>query len=124
MKNPIQPIVEIDGVIRFKRNAIVCYLLESGAFDLNDLARKDFSKDDRQQFAQLIGYSLSGYGDLTSYVTDDAYNAAEAMATKGLTEDQARIQTLEEELTAIRNGLLAPVARLFNMHPDDLAEKL
>ena len=29
-----------------------------------------FTREDRQQFAQLIGYSESGYHDL-SYVSDD-----------------------------------------------------
>lgn len=120
MKNPIQPLVEVDGVIRFKANKIVRYLLDNGGISLNDLAVLDFSKDDRQQFAQLIGYSLSDYGELRSYVTDDAYNAAEAMSQGNLTEDQARIKTLEKELAAIRKGLAKPVARLFGIHPDDL----
>jgi len=30
----------------------------------------DFSQEDREQFAQLIGYSLSGFGEL-SYVSDE-----------------------------------------------------
>ncbi len=34
---------------------------------MNDLAVKDFSDEDRCQFAQLIGYSISGYEEL-SYV--------------------------------------------------------
>jgi hypothetical protein len=124
MKNPIQPFVMVDGVLRFKENAIVRHLLDKGGISLNDIAILDFSKDDRQQFAQLIGYSLSGYGDLRSYVTDDAYNAAEAMSKGRLTEDQARIKTLERELKAIRKGLAKPVARLFGIHPDDLTENM
>lgn len=77
MKNPIQPLVEgTDGIIRFKSNKIVEYLLNNGNISMNDVARLDFSKDDRQQFAQLIGYSLSGYSDL-SYVDEVAYKEAE-----------------------------------------------
>ena len=77
MKNPIQPLLTDEhGVLRFKENAIVRHLLDSHpACDMNKLAGMDFTDEDRQQFAQLIGYSLSGYGEL-SYVSDEAYNAA------------------------------------------------
>ena len=64
--HPMQP-VEIDkkGVMRFKKNAIVEFLLEHGPFDMNDLACMNFSDDDRVQFAQLIGYSVSGFANLS-----------------------------------------------------------
>lgn len=63
---PLQPI-EIDkgGVIRFRANKIVKFLLDAGPFDMNQLACMEFSEEDRAQFAQLIGYSVSGYGDLS-----------------------------------------------------------
>jgi hypothetical protein len=120
MNNPIQPLAKDNqGVLRFKKNAIVEYLLDNGGMDLNHLAGLDFSKDDRQQFAQLIGYSLSGYGEL-SYVDDEAYTAAQIMAEQGISEDAAKIQYLEGELIALRSALRAPMARLFEVHPDDL----
>lgn len=76
MKHPIQPLAQDEsGVLRFKANAIVQHLLESGGIDMNQIAKLDFTADDRQQFAQLIGYSLSGYGDL-GYVDEDAYSTA------------------------------------------------
>lgn len=53
-----------NGVIRFRENQIVSFLLECGPFDLNKLACLPFSKDDMEQFMQLIGYSVSGFGDL------------------------------------------------------------
>jgi hypothetical protein len=122
MHNPIQPLAKDDeGVLRFKKNAIVEYLLDNGGIDLNRLAMLDFSKDDRQQFAQLIGYSLSGYSEL-SYVDDDAYTAAQIMAEQGISEDAARIQYLEGELIALRSALREPMARLFELHPDDLKQ--
>lgn len=69
------------GVTRFRSNAIVRHLLDFATpkgCSLNELACLPFSKEDRQQFAQLIGYSLSGYGELP-YVTDAAWReAAEA----------------------------------------------
>lgn len=125
MKNPIQPLAQDNnGTLRFKENAIVRHLLDSHpSCDMNTIARMDFSKDDRQQFAQLIGYSLSGYSDLRSYVDDDAYNAAAKMA-EGLTEEQARIAALQEELDAVRRALRDPMARLFGVHPDDLGQNI
>jgi hypothetical protein len=75
--HPVQPLVIKNGVIRFKQNAIVDFLLEAGPFDMNMLARMPWSVEDREQFAQLIGYSLSGYGELP-YVTDETYERAAA----------------------------------------------
>lgn len=75
-RHPIQPIVRDRYCVkRFKENKIVVFLLDSGPFDMDALAAMNFSKEDRQQFAQLIGYSVSGYGDL-SYVTRHAYKRA------------------------------------------------
>ena len=77
---PIQP-VEKDqsGKTRFRMNAIVDYLLEEarrvGLCDLNKLATMDFSDDDRAQFAMLIGYTLSGFSEL-SYVSNETYRRA------------------------------------------------
>lgn len=80
MKHPMQPLItDKDGALRFQQNAIVRYLLNAGPFDMNQLAVLPFSDEDRVQFAQLIGYSLCGFGDL-SYVSDEAYAAAEALA--------------------------------------------
>jgi hypothetical protein len=74
-EHPIQPIViDAYGVERFKANAIVAHLANGR---LNELATMDFSDEDWQQLAQLIGYSFSGWGGL-SYVTDEAYERAVA----------------------------------------------
>jgi hypothetical protein len=71
--------VDKDGVIRFHKNAIVAFLLDAGPFDLNQLAMMPFSNEDREQFAMLIGYSVSGFGDLP-YVSDDTHAEAQAAA--------------------------------------------
>lgn len=69
-KHPMQPILLVDGIARFKQNAIVRFLLDTYPdVDMNRLACIGFSEEDRSQFAQLIGYSVSGYGDL-SYAID------------------------------------------------------
>lgn len=69
MKHPMQPIVLVDGVARFKENKIVSWLLDNGPFGMNAIAMQKFDQDDRAQFAQLVGYSVAGAGDL-SYMDD------------------------------------------------------
>jgi hypothetical protein len=74
--HPLQPIaLDEHGTARFKKNAIVDYLLEAGPFDLNQLALMPFSTEDREQLAQLIGYSVSGFNEL-SYVSTAACEEA------------------------------------------------
>lgn len=121
--NPIQPLAKDErGTLRFKANVLVNALLEHGqktGLGLNELHQLDATADDRMQLAQLIGYSLDGYGTL-SYVTDDSYNAARTMVDEGLSEKDARIASLEIELIALRSALRDPIARLYGIHPDDL----
>lgn len=120
-KHPIQPLVsDGSGVLRFKENAIVRHLLENGKIDLNALACLEFPQDDREQFAQLIGYSLSGYGDL-SYVSNGTYDAAARMANDPeLSGLQARLEDLEGKLNSLRVALSEPIAALFGVHAEDL----
>jgi len=126
MKNPIQPIVKgAQGVLHFKENKLVSALLDHGrttGLGLNELARKFGAPEhvgDHQQLAQLIGYSLSGYAEL-SYVDDVAYGTAATMADEGLNEKDARIEYLEHELLMLRTALREPIARLYGKHPDDI----
>lgn len=88
-KHPMQPLVrDVDGVLRFKKNGIVSHLLElarlRGVTDLNQLACGDFSREDWSQFMQLIGYSVSGFGDLSIVdpaVVEEADRLADEMRT-------------------------------------------
>lgn len=75
--HPSQPLILEDGVVRFKRNAIVRFLLDHGGYDMNRLALLHFTDEDRAQFAQLIGYSVCGWGEL-SYVPHTAALMADA----------------------------------------------
>jgi hypothetical protein len=119
-KHPIQPLyLSEDGVMYFKQNKIITYLFESGKLDLNEIAVMDFSNEDQQQIAQLVGYSLSGYGDL-SYVDDDAYAVAQRMSEEVKDERDVRIAALEETLENIRSGLREAASAAFRIHPDDL----
>lgn len=76
-RHPMQSVeMAEDGVVRFRPNVLVRYMLDSGTIDMNHLAAlPNIPQEDREQFAQLIGYSVGGFGSL-SYVSDQAYEAA------------------------------------------------
>lgn len=82
----MQPVAMVNGVVRFKENLIVSALYreaEGRGIDIDGLARGDFTDEDRMQFAQLIGYSVSGYGGLP-YVTKQSSAAADKAADAAL----------------------------------------
>ncbi len=116
IKFPLQPIKEY----RFVKNSIVEFLLNYGLYDLNQLAVMDFTREEREQFDQLSGYSLSGYSEL-SYVSDDSYDTASIMAeNENMNELMSENIMLKQKLDETRAKLkeLAPI--LFHIHPDDL----
>lgn len=81
--HPNQPTyIDEREVQRFKPNNIVLHLLKYGGIDLNQIARLDFPIEDRIQFAQLIGYSVSGWGTL-SYVSDQAWESVQDTLQQG-----------------------------------------
>jgi len=49
-------------------------------------------------------------------VSDEAYEAALVMAERDQTEEQARIEHLQDSL---RENLAMPMAELYGKHPDD-----
>lgn len=123
--HPIQPLAKDQhGVLRFRKNQIVSDLLDLASqhgLDLNKIALADYSDEDRRQLAQLIGYSLSGYSELSSYVDDAAYAAAVAISKNQKKKPIAIDRDYyRKELKAIRSALRRPMARLFGKHPDDL----
>ncbi len=120
-KQPLQPIyIDDGGSHRFKANAIVRYLLDKGGLDLNHLAVQDFPIEDQEQFAQLIGYSLNGFSEL-SYVSDDTYQlAARTAENPEKTESEVKIEYLESQVETVRTALRVLVPEFFKIHPDDL----
>ena len=74
MTLPDQPLEYDENIVRrFVPNALVRHLLDEGGLDMNDLAVVEATDEERTQFAQLIGYSVSGYSEL-SYVSDEAWS--------------------------------------------------
>jgi len=83
-KHPIQPfIIDSQGVLRFKKNKIVDFLLDNGGIDLNRLWRLWgsglFPIEDMEQFYQLIGYSISGFNEMSNF-TDETVNQINKLA--------------------------------------------
>jgi hypothetical protein len=123
LRHPIQPAgLDPTGFLRFKENKIVRKLLDEGSFDLNDIGCWDVPRGDRVQFAQLIGYSLRGFGEL-SYVSNRDYDSAEEMHENGTNEKDARIAQLEKLVDSLKSQLAEPIGELYGMHPDDLRER-
>ena len=126
MRHPIQPLALDElGVLRFQKNQIVSDLLDHASqhgMDLNTIAWKPYSVEDRRQLSQLIGYSLDGYGGL-SYVDDASFDTASEMAESGKDEKDARIEFLETRLADLKKALREPMAELFEKHPNDLMEE-
>ena len=64
----MQPVyLDDNGTARFKENQIISYLFRTGKLDLNELAVIPFHDEDRVQLAQLLGYTVSGAGDLSYF---------------------------------------------------------
>ena len=116
-RNPVQPVyADEQGVHRFKHNAIVEYILDNGGINLNHIANLGnlFTQDDKTQFAQLIGYSVSGAGDL-SYFSDEAWavgNAASRRLEHGryhplteLEQKEVIIMELQEKVSELEHKL-------------------
>jgi hypothetical protein len=85
-KHPQQPI-ELDehGTARFKRNNIIDRLFDEGMIDLCTIAiwaqqrGSSITQEDQMQLAQLLGYSVSGFGGL-SYADPDVVEEADKQA--------------------------------------------
>ena len=116
MKHPMQAIVyDEHRTARFVSNPIVNYLLEKGPFDMNQLSRKfggEVHREDQMQFAQLIGYSVSGFGGLPY-----ADEATIAMADKIV----EKLTTPEESVIAAARSAVFELERLRDYHNENFA---
>lgn len=77
-KHPTQPIVLVDGVVRFKGNEIVMRLHREGTIDLNEIDLRGVPIEDVEQFWQLLGLTVSGYGELSFIRPETVERADEA----------------------------------------------
>lgn len=116
MKHSIQPLHHDNhGVLRFQENPIVQYLLEAGPFDLNILAGgTGFDREDWEHFAQIIGYSLDGWGSL-NYVSDTTFEVAYAMSKEEPDPVEQALRARIAELEA----RIRTAAKALEFEPDD-----
>lgn len=122
MKHPIQPVILDDGILRFRRNLVVRYLLDTGGLDLNDIGRNDFPKEDLEQFYQLIGCTLSVFGDMP-FVSDEVYEAARHMYEEGVPEEKARLEVLQQTLSRLQPIVRSLIEVVFPQLPlDDISD--
>ena len=94
MKQPSQPIVlDEKGTPRFQSNEIIKFLFNTGQLDLNKLTmmvkQGAFPLEDYAQITQLLGYSVSGWGDLSTSPPNDV-GAADAEAAMIVNGDKQR----------------------------------
>lgn len=82
-KHPMQPLMrDHKGVIRFKANKILERLFDTGVIDLNRTRGwADCPVEDHEQLAQLLGYSVSSFGNL-SYAQRKTIRKADRRASK------------------------------------------
>jgi hypothetical protein len=84
---PMQPIyLDENGTPRFKHNAIVRKLVDKKVIDLNKIDVQNFPIEDVEQFWQLLGYSISGYG--LSFVRPETLAEADTKAEALLAEEK------------------------------------
>lgn len=69
-KHPMQPVIIVDGCSRFRPNRIVQFIQKVGGCDLNRLStlvqNGVFLGEDYAQLMQLMGYSVEGFGELST----------------------------------------------------------
>lgn len=63
--------IDKNGVQRFIKNKVVCYLVDEGIIDLNklrmDFHDKKFPTIDYLEFHMLMGYSICGFSELSPF---------------------------------------------------------
>ena len=111
MTHPIQDMhIDEHETLRFKQNKIVRFLLDAGPFDMNALALMPFDSDDRQQFAQLIGYSVSGFGDL-SYAHPETIDEADRLGR----QVSSRHTSMDVKLHKTKRGTIEELADVLGL---------
>lgn len=116
-RHPLQPLIMVGTVLRFKENKIISDMLErttAQGFGLNQMSTGLYKQEDYNQLLQLIGYSFSGIYGLSDSDLDTAEQA------QFIDEKDARIAVLEKQLQDLKDAIREPIAALFGKHPDDL----
>ena len=121
LKHPFQPVYKDDnGTLRFKGNAIVEWLISEGSLNMNAIAKKTFSREDRAHFAQLIGYSVYGWSEL-GYVNNNDYDTIrEIIDNTELSSKDAELEMLRKKIRTLTGLIRDLTCKVFNIAPEDL----
>jgi hypothetical protein len=69
--NSYETVIDKAGVQRFRKNAVLDHLFNSGRLDLNQLAidyrRGAFDQRTYAEFNMALGYSVCGFAELSSF---------------------------------------------------------
>jgi tRNA/tmRNA/rRNA uracil-C5-methylase (TrmA/RlmC/RlmD family) len=64
-------VIDEHGTQRFVKNKLLCHLVDSGQVDLNrlsiDYQHEKFSQREYAEFNMMLGYSVSGFSELSSF---------------------------------------------------------
>jgi len=107
------------GILRFKENDVILYLLHKSGITIEQVASLPFSNEDKIQFVQLIGIDIVAF-EFLPFVTSDLFNAYMIMNSDSTSSEESRIRSLEIELSALRAMLREPISRLYDIDPDIL----
>jgi len=89
----MQPLIlDTNGVVRFKANSLVTYLVNFASqsnMGVEYLWKQlpNIPEEDKEQFAQLIGYPVIGFGDLP-FVSTEAFTKALKQRQKLLAKEK------------------------------------
>lgn len=121
MKHPIQKIYTSDTkVVRFQPNEIVRHILDKQDINLNDISSLDFNNEDRSQFAQLIGYSVSGWSELPYVSADECKIVDQKQQALSISDLEAENKSLRKQLITLRILFAKPMAELYDICEEDL----
>lgn len=109
--HPMQPVGWEEGTIRFKSNAIVELLVDTGRWKMEELVRKAFTDEDRVQFAQLTGLPVSDFCSLP-YVSKEQGDLAQSICDSALENRPALPPELTYYDPSIDAKVWLPKARL------------
>lgn len=113
--HPIQPLLQDeDGTVYFKENSVVTYLWIYSRLKIADITKQGFSQEDKEQFAQLIGFNIDRFSELDC-ASQEVIHAANRMFIDGDDERDARINDLTGRQTELKEGLVEVVRLLFGV---------
>lgn len=122
LHHPFQPLGrDAEGLLRFKKNTMVEFMFSKGCISLSmdEFGKLLFPLEDREQFVQLLGCSLTNFSNLP-YVRAETYSAVVQKTAISCSDAEAKVSVLQHTLDCIRDGLRIAVPHAFKIDSEDL----